>query len=124
MATAVVTGAASGIGKSLARRLAADGYQVHLVDLAATEDFARSIHGVPHRLDVSQPDAMEHLAAKASGAAIVCLNAGITGTELGAPWEVGPDEWRRVLDVNFLGVVNGLRAFVPKLVASEDPAAC
>ena len=121
MATAVVTGAASGIGKSLARRLAADGYQVHLVDLAATEDFARSIHGVPHRLDVSQPDAMEHLAAKASGAAIVCLNAGITGTELGAPWEVGLDEWRRVLDVNLLGVVNGLRAFVPKLVASEDP---
>lgn len=121
MATAVVTGAGSGIGMSLARRLASEGFEVHLVDVAATEDVARSLHGVAHRLDVSQPDAMEQLAATVPDAGVVCLNAGITGTELGVPWEVGPDEWRRVLDVNLLGVVYGLRAFVPKLVASDEP---
>jgi NAD(P)-dependent dehydrogenase (short-subunit alcohol dehydrogenase family) len=36
-------------------------------------------------------------------------------------WQVGLNEWRRVLDVNLLGVVNGLRAFVPRLVASDEP---
>lgn len=121
MATAVVTGAASGIGESLARRLAADGFEVHLADITATQDLARSLHGVPHVLDVSQPDAMEQLAAMVPDARVVCLNAAIIGTELGVPWEVGLDEWRRLLDVNLLGVVNGLRAFVPKLVASGEP---
>ena len=121
MATAVVTGAASGIGQSLARRLSADGFGVHLVDVAPTESLARSLHGVSHVLDISLPDAMEQLAATVPDASVVCLNAGIIGTELGAPWEAGLADWRRLLDVNVLGVVNGLRAFVPRLIASDRP---
>ena len=119
MATAVVTGAASGIGRALASRLAGDGYTVHLADVASTGELADSIGGVPHAVDVSSRDQMLELSVRAADADVVCLNAGIVGTAMGAPWEVEPDEWRHLLDVNLLGVVNGLYAFVPKLVASR-----
>ena len=61
---------------------------------------------------------MEALAASAPDAQLVCLNAGIVGPSLGAPWEVGAQEWDRVFAVNVGGVVNGLRADVPQLRAS------
>jgi NAD(P)-dependent dehydrogenase (short-subunit alcohol dehydrogenase family) len=41
---------------------------------------------------------------------------------MGPPWEVPPAEWQRLLDVNVLGVVNGLRAFVPRLTARAAPS--
>jgi NAD(P)-dependent dehydrogenase (short-subunit alcohol dehydrogenase family) len=53
---------------------------------------------------------------------VVCLNAGVIGADLGPPWEVRPEEWSRLLGVNLLGVVNGLRAFVPRLLESEQPS--
>ena len=65
---------------------------------------------------------MRTLAASAPHARLVCLNAGVVGTSLGAPWEVPPDEWDRVFAVNVSGVVNGLRAFVPQLLATGSPA--
>ena len=121
MPVAVVTGAASGIGRALASQLAGRGYVVHLADVRPTKELADSLGGVPAQVDVSKPDEVDRLAESAADAEIVCLNAGIVGEALGAPWEVPPEEWHRLLGVNLLGVVNGLRAFVPRMLESGRP---
>jgi NADP-dependent 3-hydroxy acid dehydrogenase YdfG len=122
--TAVVTGAASGIGRALAEALHAKG--THLV-LADTD--ADGLSATVTRLgatgviaDVSDPVAMSALATQAPQARLICLNAGVVGSSLGAPWEVPPGDWDRVFNINVGGVVNGLRAFVPELLASGEPA--
>lgn len=120
MRIAVVTGAASGIGHALAQELADEGYRVHVADVAPTAE--RGPGFVPHLTDVTEEADMEELAQAAPEAELICLNAGIVGTTMGAPWEVPPEEWRRLLDVNLLGVVNGLRAFVPRLREAGRPA--
>lgn len=122
MTTAVVTGAASGIGLALATHLADAGHLVHLADLSPTEEVAAQLHGVPHKVDVADAEDMARLADQVGGARIVCLNAGIVGPTTGAPWEAPPGEWERVAGVNLGGVVNGLRAFVPRLLETGDPA--
>jgi len=122
MPTAVVTGAASGIGRALAGQLAHEGYSVHLVDIAPSQDAELETGGTRHLLDVTDPQAVQRLADTIGDVDLICLNAGIVGTSLGAPWEAPPDEWTRLLDVNLLGVVNGLRAFVPPLLESGRPA--
>ena len=122
MRTAVVTGAASGIGRALALQLAATGHQVHLADVASTDALAAEIEGMPHRVDVSDPSQVEQLAAAAGFAEVVCLNAGIVGPSLGAPWEVPAEEWRQMIGVNLLGVINGLRSFVPRLLEHDQPS--
>jgi NADP-dependent 3-hydroxy acid dehydrogenase YdfG len=121
---AVVTGAASGIGRALAQALHATGARLVLVDvdadaLSATADRLGATAVVA---DVSDPDAMHALAAQVPQARVICLNAGVVGPSLGAPWEVPAAEWDRVFGVNVGGVVNGLRAFVPGLLASGEPA--
>lgn len=117
MGSAVVTGAASGIGLALARRLAGQGHQVHLVDLAPTGDLATELGGLGHVADVASAADMERVALSASEADVVCLNAGMVGSSLGVPWEVPGSEWQRLWDVNVLGVVNGLAAFAPRMSA-------
>jgi NADP-dependent 3-hydroxy acid dehydrogenase YdfG len=122
--TAVVTGAASGIGRALAARLGSAGTRLVLADIqaAALAVAASELGAIAVPADVSDPRAMDALAAVAPDAQLVCLNAGIVGSELGAPWEVGAREWDAVFAVNVAGVVNGLRAFVPRLLASDRPA--
>lgn len=122
MTTAVVTGAASGIGRALARQLSSEGYAVHLADVAPCDDLAAELGGTSTLVDVADPAQLEELARRASPAEVVCLNAGIVGPNLGAPWEVPPEEWQRVLGVNLAGVVNGLRAFVPRLLEAGAPS--
>jgi NAD(P)-dependent dehydrogenase (short-subunit alcohol dehydrogenase family) len=122
--TAVVTGAAGGIGRALAEALHARGAGLVLADidaeaLAAT---ASRLGATAVPTDVADPAAMSALAAQARQARLVCLNAGVVGQSLGAPWEVGAEEWDRVFAVNVGGVVNGLRAFVPTLLAAGEPA--
>jgi NADP-dependent 3-hydroxy acid dehydrogenase YdfG len=122
---AVVTGAASGLGKALASRLDKRGARLALVDTdraglstvasRVSADFA--VHG-----DVADPSTMEDLAASVGAINLLCLNAGVISTSTGAPWAAPPDEWARVLGVNLLGVVNGLRAFVPRMVERGSPA--
>jgi NAD(P)-dependent dehydrogenase (short-subunit alcohol dehydrogenase family) len=122
--SAVVTGAAGGIGKALAAQLRAEGAHVVLADtnVTALGEVAAELGAAAVRTDVSDPDAMYELAAAAPDADLVCLNAGIVGADLGAPWEVGSADWDRVFAVNVGGVVNGLRAFVPRLLAAGRPA--
>ena len=120
MRTAVVTGAASGIGRALTELLAADGFTVYASDIQPNN----GAHGLvrPVIADVSRPADMDRLAQEASDVEMVCLNAGIVGTSMGAPWEAPLEEWNRVLSVNLLGVVNGLRAFVPRILRRGQPS--
>jgi NAD(P)-dependent dehydrogenase (short-subunit alcohol dehydrogenase family) len=121
---AVVTGAGSGIGCALAVALAERGAQLVLADTnpTALSEVSQSLGALAVPTDVAVPDAVEELAQVASDARLVCLNAGIVGRDLGAPWEVTAEDWDRVFAVNVGGVVNGLRAFVPRLLAANRPA--
>lgn len=127
---AVVTGGASGVGFEAARHLAANGFDVLLVDLAAEplETAAAELAGAGGRIgthvaDVSDRAAVEALAARAfdtGEVAVVMNNAGISRPT--SSW--GEREaWDQILAVNFLGVLNGVQAFVPRLIAAGRPAA-
>jgi NAD(P)-dependent dehydrogenase (short-subunit alcohol dehydrogenase family) len=123
--TCVVTGAASGIGRALALALGRAGGQVVLADvekdaldetLAQMEAQGVAALGVP--TDVRSIDQMEELAghaqARFGSVDIVCLNAGVSPS--GPMLETSAATWQWVIDVNLMGVVNGLQAFVPGLV--------
>jgi NAD(P)-dependent dehydrogenase (short-subunit alcohol dehydrogenase family) len=122
--TAVVTGAASGIGEALASRLAERRARLVVADIDAER--LRAVAGRLGALavptDVADPAAMERLAEQAADTRLVCLNAGMVSAHPGPVWEAPPEEWERVLAVNLGGVVNGLRAFVPRLLSAGAPA--
>ncbi len=126
---AVVTGAASGIGLGLAERFAAEGMHVVMADVeepaltkavATLAEAGASVLGVA--TDVASLAAVEALrdsALSAFGAVhVVCNNAGVGGPH-GALWECPPGEWDWVLGVNLGGVINGVRAFMPVLLAQD-----
>jgi len=126
---AVVTGAASGIGFAMAERFAAEGMKVVLADveapaLARAEAALRGKAAAPlaTRVDVSRTEDVERLAAEtyaAFGAAhVVCNNAGVA--VLGAVHEHTLADWQWVIGVNLWGVIHGVRAFVPRMLAGGD----
>lgn len=121
--TAVITGAASGIGRALARRLATAGACLVLADIDANalRAVADELGGTAVVTDVARPEDNEVLADLAGPARLVCLNAGITGSHVGPVWLTPPEEWARVMDTNLGGVINGLRAFVPRMVSDGQP---
>ena len=128
--TAVVTGAASGIGLALAESFAAEGMHVVMADLDGKrlEEVAARIAAagevVTMPVDVSSYEDVERLAALADerfGAVhLLCNNAGVQ--MLGPAWELELAEWSWVLGVNLWGVVHGIRAFVPAMVEHGEPA--
>lgn len=128
--TAVVTGAASGIGRSLALLLGERGATVHLADRdgAAVETVAEQVRAAggtatAHTLDVTDPEAVQQLADALFALGPVDLlfnNAGIG--HAGAVVDTPLEDWRRLIDVNVMGVVHGLHAFLPGLLTQGRPA--
>lgn len=122
--TAFVTGGASGIGFALGRAFAEAGMKVMLADVetdalaAAVESLANLGPGVRGVIcDVADPSSVER-AAKASCEAfgnvhVVCNNAGVAAA--GGIDNIALDNWRWVLDVNLMGVLHGIHAFLPHI---------
>ena len=122
--TAVVTGAASGIGLGLARRCAARGMNVVMLDIEqpALDDAAQLVgegeHVVARTVDVADPRGMESVATEVfsrfDAVHLLCNNAGVMVA--GPTWTMTADDFRWVTDVNLGGVLNGVRAFVPRML--------
>jgi NAD(P)-dependent dehydrogenase (short-subunit alcohol dehydrogenase family) len=128
---AVVTGAASGIGRALVDRAVADGMRVVLADIerepldAAVSELLSGGHDVCGVVtDVSSPDSVDDLARRAyetfGNVHLLCNNAGVFGTRPGPIWEATLNDWRWILGVNVWGVIHGLRSFVPRMLASGE----
>jgi NAD(P)-dependent dehydrogenase (short-subunit alcohol dehydrogenase family) len=127
--TAFVTGGASGIGLALGHTFAAAGMRVMLADIEtealasaieSLRDVAPEIRGIA--CDVADPASVQH-AAEATFAAfgnvhVVCNNAGVAG---GSGIDtISLDTWRWVLDVNLMGVLHGIRSFLPHIRAHGE----
>jgi NAD(P)-dependent dehydrogenase (short-subunit alcohol dehydrogenase family) len=126
---AVITGAASGIGLALSRRLGADGMRVMMADVeqpalaAAARDLAaEGIEVASTVTDVSDADSVDALAratlARFGAFHVVCNNAGVSRG--GPAWDVPLPMWKWIVDVNLFGIVHGIRSFVPRLIAQGE----
>ena len=120
--TAVVTGASSGIGAATARRLAAEGFHVHLAARRTEriEALAAELGGRATECDVTDPAAVARLADRVGPVLHVLVNN--AGGAFGAETvEAGdPDDWARMYDVNVLGTLHVTQALLPALRASGD----
>lgn len=129
---AVVTGAASGIGLALARRFAQDGMKLVLADIeeaplakALAEIQAGGTPAISMRVDVMEEAQVNALADAAFGhfgnVHVVCNNAGVAAPALRTrAWESSIADWQWILNVNLMGVLYGVRAFVPRMLAAGD----
>jgi NAD(P)-dependent dehydrogenase (short-subunit alcohol dehydrogenase family) len=126
---AVVTGAASGIGRGLAERFAHEGMHVVLADVeaAALEEAERELRAegasvLAVRTDVAKAEDVEALAdatmERFGKVHIVCNNAGVGSTKLA--WEESLEDWRWTLGVNLWGVIHGVRTFVPMMLRGGE----
>lgn len=128
---AVITGGAGGIGRAMGERFAHEGMRVVLADVQA-EPLARTVDelraggleviGVP--TDVTSYDSVEALRDQtlaAYGAVhVLCNNAGIGAGAEGHMWDHELNDWRWAMAVNVWGVIHGINAFVPGMVASGE----
>lgn len=128
---AVITGAASGIGRGLAEHAATLGMRLVLADRDAAglqglcdELKARGVQAIACATDVGDVKQVERLRDQAvehfGGVDLLFNNAGVMQT--GFSWEINEAQWQRMLDVNLNGVINGIRSFVPLLLSQGRPA--
>lgn len=128
---AVVTGAASGIGKALARRCVAEGMNVAIADLylkglseLAAELESKGARVLAVEVDVSDAVSVQafagHCVDELGPVSLLFNNAGIL--RVGQAWTHSAQEWQTMLSVNVMGVVNGVNAFVPGMIAAGVPA--
>jgi NAD(P)-dependent dehydrogenase (short-subunit alcohol dehydrogenase family) len=129
---AVVTGAASGVGRALATRFAREGMRVVLSDVekqaldgcvASLAKQGMAVSGVV--ADVSDADSVESLAQQAYAlhgvVHVLCNNAGVGTDETQSRiWDSPDNDWTWAFRVNVWGVLNGIRSFVPRMLAGGD----
>ena len=129
--TALVIGGGGGIGRGIALALAGEGMRVVVADIeadsadaVAAELAASGAEASGETIDVSDARAVEALAGRCferhGGVDVLCNNAGVVG-----PTRIGPeslDNWRWIVDVNVLGVVHVVNAFVPRMLARVGEA--
>ena len=110
MRTAIVTGAARGIGEAIARRLHADGYRVVLADIADAGPIATELgdRALAHELDVRELASWERLLSALDGDVYALVN-NAARTEFRSFWEIDVDEWDDVLATNLRGPYLGCR---------------
>lgn len=128
---AVITGAGAGIGAGLARYASSLGMTVVLADIdakavAALRDELTATGGsaLDAVCDVRDADAVQALAddvyRKFGAVRLLVNNAGVE--QFGYLWDTPVANWQRVVDINISGVFNGIRAFLPKMMATDAPA--
>jgi NAD(P)-dependent dehydrogenase (short-subunit alcohol dehydrogenase family) len=128
---AVITGGAGGIGQAIGRRFGHKGMKVVLADVLkdplgqATRALAdEGIEAVGVLTDVTDYSSVESLAKETldrfGAAHVVCNNAGTGAVSEGYMWEHDLADWRWGIDVNVLGVIHGIKAFVPILLEQGE----
>lgn len=130
--TGFVTGAASGIGLAIARSLARAGTNVVLADVDEAElaVAVKSLSEMGPRVEARVVDVADRAAVEAAadwawstfGAVhVLCNNAGVDCYRGGPIWQATDADWTWAMGVNFWGVVNGVRTFLPRMLASGEP---
>jgi NAD(P)-dependent dehydrogenase (short-subunit alcohol dehydrogenase family) len=129
---AVISGGANGVGRALGQVLAARGAHVVLTDinaerLEATAAELRKAGGdvVGHAADVTKPESVDALADAVFGrhktVHLLFNNAGVGIGDMRVPvWDLPMGDWRFGYDVHVMGVVHGIRAFVPRMIKAGE----
>ncbi|MBU6329206.1 MAG: SDR family NAD(P)-dependent oxidoreductase [Acidobacteria bacterium] len=128
---AVITGGAGGIGRAMAERFAEEGMKVVLADLkqealdtAVGELRAQGHEVIGVRTDVSKLASVEALRdatlAEYGAVHVLCNNAGVASGAKGRIWEHEINDWGFAFSVHVYGVINGINAFVPTMLAQGD----
>ncbi|MDD0843484.1 SDR family NAD(P)-dependent oxidoreductase [Pseudomonas sp. Gutcm_11s] len=123
---AVVTGAGSGIGRAIAHALSAQGCKVYCtdIDLAAATAVAQELDNAsPYRLDVADAAAVSVFAnevfTREGRVNLLFNNAGVG--HAGAVVDTELADWKWVMNINVMGVVHGLHAFLPRMLEQDSP---
>ncbi|HSB98145.1 MAG TPA: SDR family NAD(P)-dependent oxidoreductase [Spongiibacteraceae bacterium] len=123
---AVITGGASGVGKAIGERLGRAGAKIVIADIeqsaldkVVAEFSGKGIEAIGHRTDVTKLESVEALAEKSfahfGAVHLLFNNAGVGAGEAMTMWETGMNEWAWAIGVNVMGVVHGIKAFMPRL---------
>lgn len=126
---AAVTGAASGLGRSMALAFAAEGMDIALADVdekglqeVLDSILIKNVRAFTMRVDVTKGPHVEAFAERTvrelGSVHLVCNNAGVS--PLGAVWENSVADWQWILGVNLWGVIHGVRAFAPRLISQNE----
>jgi 3-oxoacyl-[acyl-carrier protein] reductase len=105
--SAAITGGAQGLGAAAAQRLRADGLRVVTLDLPGT--------GADVDVDVTDPASLQRSAAEVGPIDVLVNSAGVVGPNRPL-LETTPEEWRHTFDVNVIGTLHAIQAFVPAMV--------
>ena len=130
--SAVITGAASGIGYALAKKFAEEKMNVVLADIeqdaldaAVNKISDLGVEAIGIQVDVMDKQAVSHLAdesIKAFGNIhVLCNNAGVASTVVGdGIWDLDDSDWEWVLGVNFYGTLYGIQSFLPHMIKHKE----